>query len=73
VSADGRVLGTYLHGIFADPALRRALLEWLATRRGVPPDPRWGQIGAASARYDRLADQVGAALDIEAVAALVGL
>jgi adenosylcobyric acid synthase len=73
VSADGRVLGTYLHGIFADPALRRALLEWLATRRGVPPDPRWGQIGAASARYDRLADQVGAALDIEAVAELVGL
>jgi adenosylcobyric acid synthase len=73
VSADGTVTGTYLHGIFADDALRRAVLREIAARVGRAADPRWGSPRRASARYDRLADIVGDAVDMPAIAKLVGL
>ena len=73
VNSAGNVLGTYLHGLFENGALRRALLEHLAARRGARPDPRWGSAPGALASYDRLADVVKAALDIAAIAKLVGL
>ncbi len=73
VSADGTVTGTYLHGIFADDALRGAVLRAVAERAGRVPDPRWGGARQASARYDRLADLVGDAVDMPAIAKLVGL
>jgi adenosylcobyric acid synthase len=73
VSADGAVVGTYLHGILADDALRGALLRFLAGRRGVAPDPRWGAPRPAAERYDRLADAVAASVDVGAIAALAGL
>jgi adenosylcobyric acid synthase len=73
VSADGAVTGTYLHGLFADDALRGALLRGLAERTGRTPDPRWGRARRAGERYDRLADHVAAAVDVAAVAKLVGL
>ena len=60
-SADGRVLGTYLHGLFHNSDLREAVLQWLAVRRGVqlptatePSDP-----------YDRLADTLRGCLDVD--------
>jgi adenosylcobyric acid synthase len=34
VSADGTVVGTYVHGLFARPSFRRQLIQRLATRRG---------------------------------------
>jgi adenosylcobyric acid synthase len=65
-SADGRVLGTYLHGLFRNPALREAVLQWLASRRGLtlppavePTDP-----------YDRLGEALRASLDFERIRAL---
>lgn len=69
----GTVVGTYLHGLFANDSLRGALLRWLATRKGASPDPRWGSVLAPSDRYDRLADVVAAAVDVPEVAKLVGL
>jgi adenosylcobyric acid synthase len=72
VSAAGNVAGTYLHGVFASGAMRRALLGWLAERARRPADPRWGADDARPHRWDRLADAVGPALDLEAIAALVG-
>ena len=66
-------MGTYLHGLFANDALRRALLLYLAARRGVPADPRWGAPSSAAARYDRLADVVGAACNLAAIGKLLGL
>ena len=69
----GTASGVYLHGIFADDAIRRALLDAVARRKGVASDPRWGAPQPATVRYDRLADSVTAALDIGAVAKLVGL
>ena len=71
VSARGNVAGTYFHGLFANDALRGALLRHLAALKGEAPDPRWGT--APGDRWGRLADVVGAALDLPAVAKLAGL
>lgn len=73
VSADGLVTGTYLHGLFVDDGLRGAVLRAVAARAGKAPDEHWGSPRPAAARYDRLADIVGDALDMAAVAKLVGL
>jgi adenosylcobyric acid synthase len=73
VSADGGVTGTYLHGLFADDALRGAVLRTVAEYAGRAPDPRWGRPRDARARYDRLADIVADAVDVGAIAKLVGL
>jgi adenosylcobyric acid synthase len=68
---DGWRLGTYVHGLFHNDALRVALLQALARRHataapltepGDRPDP-----------YDRLADHVAAHLDVGAVRATAGL
>src|SRR5437867_4074488 len=71
MNARGNVVGTYLHGLFADGALRRSLLCLLAELRGRPVDARWGAPDAD--RYERLADIVGGALDMPAIAKLAGL
>lgn len=73
VSPDGAVVGTYLHGLFASGVVRRALLEHVAALKGLAVDPRWGAADDGSSRYDRLADAVGPALDLDAVAKLAGL
>ena len=72
-SDEGNVVGTYLHGLFANDGLRRALLEHLAERRGLAVDPRWGTPSSASERYDRLADIVAVSCDLDAIGKLVGL
>jgi adenosylcobyric acid synthase len=73
VDATGRVVGTYLHGLLADDRLRRAFLTAVAQAAGKPVHAAWGQHSSAGTRYDRLADVVGAALDMGAIAKLVGL
>ncbi|CAH2032025.1 cobyric acid synthase [Trichlorobacter ammonificans] len=70
VSADGRIAGSYLHGLFDDPPLREALLNRLRRAKGLPernaapppPDP-----------YDRLADHLASHLDIPRLLAICGL
>jgi len=71
VSGAGHVVGTYLHGLFANDALRRAFLASLADRKGVASDPRWG--APPGDRYGELADVVARAVDMDAVAKLAGL
>jgi adenosylcobyric acid synthase len=71
VGATGHVVGTYLHGLFANDRLRRAFLVSLADRKGIASDPRWGT--PAGDRYEHLADAVARAVDIGAVAKLAGL
>lgn len=65
-SGDGWVVGTYLHGLLLSDDLRRRIVRNLATRKG-----RALPTGAApfdqSAEFDRLADHVREALDMEAV------
>jgi len=62
VSADGRVLGTYLHGLFAGDATRGALLR----RLGATPASRHHEAEVETA-LDALADHLDAHLDIEAL------
>src|SRR5947199_3079144 len=71
MNARGNVVGTYLHGLFAPGALGRSLLCLRAQLRGRPADARWGAPDAD--RYERLAEIVGGALDMPAIAKLAGL
>ncbi|MBI2563061.1 MAG: cobyric acid synthase [candidate division NC10 bacterium] len=73
VNDAGNVVGTYLHGLFANDELRRVLLVHVAARRGRQPDARWGAPSSAAARYDRLADVVASSCDLVAIGKLVGL
>ncbi len=69
MNARGTVAGTYLHGLFSNDGLRRALLIHLAERKRLAPDPRWGT-AAGGDRYDHLADIVGGALNLALLARL---
>ncbi|WP_163141535.1 cobyric acid synthase [Arhodomonas sp. KWT] len=69
VSADGRVAGTYLHGVFEHPEARTALLRWAGLA-----DPRATDYEAErEAGIDRLADAVAGHLDLTALARAIGL
>lgn len=72
-NAAGNVVGTYLHGLFANDVLRRAFLVHLATQKGERPNDRWGGAQAPDDRYDRLADIVEAAVDVDSIRKLLGL
>lgn len=64
-SADGRVEGTYLHGLFSSDAFREAWLQRLGIApAGLSYDDRVEQV------LDRLADHLEAHLDIPAMLAL---
>ncbi|HLC41235.1 MAG TPA: cobyric acid synthase [Methylomirabilota bacterium] len=71
MNENGNVLGSYLHGLFANGGLRQALLAHLAKRKRASVDPRWGQGPTRMERYDRLADLVEASVDFPAIAKLV--
>ena len=70
---DGRMWGTYLHGIFDADGFRRWFVDRLRQRRGLPP------AGKVLARYDlepaldRLADVVRRSLRMEEIYRLAGL
>ncbi|MET4728939.1 adenosylcobyric acid synthase [Lysobacter enzymogenes] len=69
LSADGQVLGTYLHGVFDRPQALAALLRWAGLVDAEPLDLH----GLREHSIDRLADAVEQHLDIAALAALFGL
>jgi len=72
VSADGRVWGSYLHGLFDDPMTRRGFLDGLRSRRGLP-------LGSAASgptlesEIDRLADHLAVHLDLDRILTLLDL
>jgi adenosylcobyric acid synthase len=59
VSADGQILGTYLHGLFDHPQACTALLHWAGLRSSVRVDT--GALREAS--LDRIADAAAPLLD----------
>ncbi len=69
VSASGNIVGTMLHGLFDNPALRRALLTNLRARRGLSA-PAPGT--PPSDELDRLAAMLREHMDLRALFALVG-
>ncbi len=72
-SRDGRIWGSYLHGIFDADGFRRWFIDRLRARKGLSP------IGTIQARYDlepafdRLADTVRSAVDMDYVYKLLRL
>ncbi len=71
-SADGRVRGTTVHGLFEDDAARARYLVGVAQRRGkrfVPAGISFAAVRAA--RFDVLADAVEAHLDVAAIDRLI--
>jgi cobyric acid synthase CobQ len=72
-TSDGRVWGTYVHGLFDADEFRRGFIDRLRVARGLAP------LGAVAARYDiepaidRLADTVRAAVDMRRIYAWMGL
>lgn len=72
VSADGLVIGTYIHGIFDDDDFRRCLLNRLRVQRGwseIPVQYRYRE--EKERAYDRLAETVRKSLDMERLRAIV--
>jgi adenosylcobyric acid synthase len=61
VSADGRVAGCYIHGLFGADAWRRHYLDSL----GAEPDPLLDHAGTVEATLDALADHLEAHLDLD--------
>ena len=67
-SADGRIMGGYVHGLFASGAFRRAFLEGLGARSdGLDHDARVDQA------LDEIAAALAACLDIPRIARIAGL
>ena len=65
ISSDGRVAGSYLHGLFHNDALRGALLAGLGREGGV------GRPFDREREFDRLAQHVRSHLDLERVRTLL--
>ncbi|WP_339106503.1 cobyric acid synthase [Haloterrigena salinisoli] len=65
-AARGRVLGTYLHGLFDNESVRTAFLDAVASEAGVDR-PRRNDGTAGPTPYDRAAALVGEHVDLEAL------
>lgn len=71
MDAAGRVIGTYIHGLFHNAEVRRAILQELARRKGVTmPD---GVNVSRDREYDRLADWVRGSLRMAPVYEMMNL
>ena len=72
LDSSGRVLGTYIHGLFHNGRLRRSVLQSLARAKGVSLPPS-AQDAAMDGEYDKLADWVRSALNMDLVYEMTGL
>lgn len=72
VSADGRVAGTYLHGLLHNDGWRASLLEALGRPRTAGPAPA-SSAEARDAAFERLADVVEEHIDLARVREWLGL
>ena len=71
-SADGLVVGTYLHGLLENDILRRALVEVLAARKGVHL-PAASPANTVEQAFNSLAAAVREHVDLSAIDDMVGL
>ena len=72
---EGNVFGTYLHGLFDSGELTEQLAAYLCRRRGIAPEQAalLSMETYREQQFDRLADGVRRALDMDAVYAAMGL
>ena len=74
VSSDGRIFGTYLHGVFDNDAFRHALIEAAHAALQLPQPSNfvaWRQL--RETQLDLLADTYTEALNLDAIFGLLGL
>jgi adenosylcobyric acid synthase len=69
LSADGQIIGTYLHGVFDDPQALHALLHWAGLRNAETIDVH----ALREASINRLADAVETHLDTATLEQLLGM
>ena len=62
IGGNGRIVGTMVHGLLENDAIRARLLRFLRQRKGLP-DPGGPPVPGTDSELDRLADIVGASLD----------
>jgi adenosylcobyric acid synthase len=73
VGSSGRVFGTYLHGVLDDDAFRHAFVRSARAAVGLGPPRALAEVAAQRARrFDRLADHVRAALDVDRIESWIG-
>jgi cobyric acid synthase len=72
-SDDGRVLGTYLHGLFDADPFRRWFIDRLRRARGLPPLTAIQTVFDIEPALDRVADIVRESLDVAAIYKRMGL
>ena len=71
-SADGLVVGTYLHGLLENGPLRREWLACLAARKGVRLPEATSELSINDA-FDSLADVVREHIDLAAIDDMIGI
>jgi adenosylcobyric acid synthase len=72
VSTGGHVVGTMIHGIFDNAAVRRSLLGYLYKRKGADLPVTVREMPSREAEYDRLAAAAREHLDLALLRGLVG-
>jgi adenosylcobyric acid synthase len=72
MDAEGRTLGTYVHGLFHNEGLRRGILAQLASWKGVRL-PKGAPSIDADKELDRLAHLVRRHLDMDLVFEIAGV
>jgi cobyric acid synthase len=72
-SADGRVLGTYLHGLFDGDPFRRWFIDNLREARGLSPLKEIQAVFDMEPALDRLADIVRENMDVTGIYKKMGL
>jgi adenosylcobyric acid synthase len=68
VSASGRVIGTYVHGLFDNDDFRHSFLQAARAAVDLAPTETWVNVAAErEARIDRLADRLRKSLDLNLI------
>jgi adenosylcobyric acid synthase len=72
VSPDGRIFGTYLHGLFENDQFRELFLNGIRLEKGLP-QTTGGEKKTEMDPFDQLAEQFEKHLDMSKIMALCGL
>ena len=72
-SKDGRIFGTYLHGLFDADAFRRWFIDDLRVRRGLPAIKKIATVFDIEPALNRLADIVRANLNVDEIYRKMGI
>ncbi|MBN1624908.1 MAG: cobyric acid synthase [Deltaproteobacteria bacterium] len=70
---DGRIAGTYVHGIFDSPSFRAGFLNILRRGKGITEKRAGAGPGSRSRRYDRLADHFEGYCDVDKISSAIGI